>query len=161
MTNKFDLAFTNLGTGRFILKTVSNLEEYWEGHKAVNPTGNNDVEVQFLDGELSGKATDHIEWVLEQLEKGYSLEDVEAVANVFDTLEEAEKNLEEPTFTLIEADNKFEAFETYMMDSGELDSVPKDMIYYLDFERMFHDWTCGSMIVEKVKQGTYLIDYIC
>lgn len=161
MKKQFDLAFTNLGTGRFILKTVSNLEEYWAGHKEVNPTGNNDVEVQFLDGELSGKATEHIEWVLEKLEEGNNLEDIEAVINVCCDLEEAEKNLEEPTFTLVEADNKFEAFETYMMDSGELDSVPKDMIYYLDFEMMFNDWTSGSMIVEKVKQGTYLIDYIC
>lgn len=160
MTNKFDLAFTNLGTGNFEIMTVSTLKEYYKGLCKVNPTGNNDVEVQFLDGELSGKATDYIEVVIQKLEEGHSLQDIEAVLNVYDSLEDAEKQLEEPTFTLMEANNKFEAFENYMRDSGELDSIPSNMIDYLDFESMYHDWTCGNMIVEKVKQGLYLIGYI-
>ena len=160
MKHNFELAFTNLGTGNFILKTVSNFKEYLEGYSLINPTGDNDVEVQFLEGDLTGEAIDHIDWILKKLEEGHNLEDIEAVINVYGNLEDAEKQLKDGAYTLIEANSKYDAFEFYLRDSGELDSIPSHMVDYLDFERMYQDWVCTSLIVEKVKDGTYLVGYV-
>lgn len=159
MKNSFDLAFINLGTGEHIIKSVSNLDEYYEGMQIVNPTSGNDVEVEFIDGEITGAAANSIDWILEKLEEGYELKDLEAVFNAYESVEDAERSLENSCYVIIEADNKFEAFETYIKEySDELQGIPEHLNYYIDFELMCNDWEAGGLIIERVGNKTYLID---
>jgi len=157
------IAITNLYTGNWEYFNIYNLDDYNEAFEEWNKESinyNHDYEVQLIDHDYEGRLSDsNLEEFLKLTdENDVNPQDVIFLINAvgIDTAKEIIENGE--FYTIVEADNKIAAFEEFAK-SIDLIQIPEHLESYIDWESVMIDYECGSMTIEKVECGTYLIVY--
>lgn len=123
-----------------------------------------DLEIQYIDGDITGEATDYIEDVL-RLSEEYEedLEVISALFKMFD-IDEIEKILSNqnyykyPMFIKKHFQSKEDAFREYLEETGYLSEVPEHLKDFMDYEKMLYDFECRGLKFAET-EDEYIIVY--
>lgn len=148
---------------------IENLDDYQNAVKDFLDLCNeknlsDDLEIQYIDGDITGEATDYIEEVL-RLSEEYS-EDLEVISALFkiadiDEIEEILNNqnyYKYPMFIKKHFQSKEDAFREYLEETDYLAEVPEDLRDFMDYEKLLYDFQCrGLKMVDT--ETEYIIVY--
>lgn len=127
-----------------------------------------DLEIQYIDGDLTGEATDYIEDVL-RLSEEYE-EDLEVISALFKIadIDEIEKILNNQNYykypKVIRGhhqshyQSKEDAFRDYLEETGYLSEVPEHLKDFMDYEKMLYDFECRGLKFAET-EDEYIIVY--
>lgn len=123
-----------------------------------------DLEIQYIDGNITGEATEYIEDILRLSEEyGEDLETISALFKIADIneIEEILKNqnyYKYPMFIKHHFQSKEDAFRDYLEETEFLCEVPEDLRDFMDYEKLLYDFECrGLKIVDA--ETNYIIIY--
>ena len=135
---------------------IENLDDYQNAVKDFLNICNqrnlsDDLEIQYIDGDITGEATDYIEEVL-RLSEEYS-EDLEVISALFkivdiDEIEgilENENYYKYPMFIKKHFQSKEDAFREYLEETDYLAEVPEHLKDFIDFEKLLYDFQCRGL----------------
>lgn len=110
------------------------------GEEIDNFTNGHDYELQYMEGALSGDATNNIFQIyLVAEEQDADLNLVNAVYNHYGNITDTENVLKYDDYILIEAHDKEDAFAEYVDEHGLLSEIPEHLRYYFDYEKYQRD----------------------
>lgn len=127
-----------------------------------------DLEIQYIDGDITGEATDYIEDVL-RLSEEYEedLEVISALFKMFD-IDEIEKILSNQNYykypKVIRGyhqshyQSKEDAFREYLEETGYLFEVPEHLRDFMDYEKLLYDFECRGLKFAET-ENEYIIVY--
>ena len=127
-----------------------------------------DLEIQYIDGELTGEATDYIEDVLRLAEENEEeLDIISALFKIFD-IDEIEKILSNQNYykypKVIRGyhqshyQSKEDAFREYLEETGYLCEVPERLRDFMDYEKLLYDFECRGLKFAET-ENEYIIVY--
>lgn len=144
-------------TSEDYLEAEQNFLEYCEKRNL-----SDDIEVQYIDGCLSGKATDYIKEMLELSEEfGEDLEVVGEIFNSIYNIDETRRCLENRNYSIYPNElygrfqTKEDAFQSYIEDIDFLYNVPENIKPYIDYDKIMRDFE-----IEGLQMNTYHKGYI-
>lgn len=125
-----------------------------------------DIEVQYIDGPLSGRATDYIYEILELAEEFE--EELEIVGEIFNSvsnIEDTRNCLENRNYSLYpdvingHYQDENDIFESYLDDIDFLHDVPQRMRCYIDYQAIKRDFEIEGMEIIEHSQGYIVLNH--
>ena len=125
-----------------------------------------DLEVQYIDGCLSGRATDYIKEMLELAEE--MEESIEIVGEIFNSIcniEETRRCLEDKNYSIYSNtlnghyQTKDDIFESYIDDIDFLSNVPENIKSYIDYSRIRRDFEIEGMEIIEYGAGYIVVNH--
>lgn len=112
-----------------------------------NFVGNNDYDLQYLNGQLEGPATNHILEIYELAERtNEPIWEVSTLFNYYYNLDEIEYYLQQKNYYSYIGDNELDVFKQYVEDIGILNNIPNNFLIYIDYEKLKRDMVLGGDI---------------
>lgn len=134
-----ELCLVNLSNMEYKYINVLSVDDFYNKLNEFNKF-NNDIEVQYMNGSLSGESTNNFIKILKISEEyKIDLEEVGAIYNYFNNIEDT-KNTIENSYTIINASNKENAFIEYLEDLDFFNGIPSHVVNYLDYESIMRDY---------------------
>lgn len=148
-----------LGCGRWEYFNITCNEDLKEAYKKFDDeiAWGGDIELQYIDGCLSGYSCSCFEEILELLENyNVEIEDIRDILNATTCIKETEGILEKENYFYIHADNKKDAFHEYLLETNFFDDIPEHKHSYIDIEAVERDYY-NINIYETDEYRKYLI----
>lgn len=134
------VCLVNLGNYMAKTFTITCEKDLRDAIMSVNPNGENDIDVEYLSGCLTGRARLDFIFIVEMAVRfNLALDVVGKIYNAADCAEEVEKILENETYLFVEAGNRELAYREYLEMTGELDGIPPYIVDYIDFGQWYED----------------------
>ncbi len=149
---KEKLCLVNLSNMDYKYIEVSSSEDYINELNDFN-IFDTDVEVQYMDGALRGRATDNILDILKISEEyKVNIGEVGAIFNYFNNIEDT-KNIIENHYMIINDINKKNAFIEYLEELDFFSNIPDNIIGYLDYKKLMRDYEIEGLNIIEYGNG--------
>ena len=136
-----------LGNGKWEYFNISCMEDLKEAYKDFDEriAHDTDIELQYIDGCLSGYSCSVFSDVLEMVEEyNKDIEEIKDILNATNNIEEAKRIIENESYGYYYGRNELDVFENYLYETDFYYNIPENIHCYID--------------VEKVKRDYYFID---
>lgn len=136
-----------LGSGYWEYFNITCIEDLKEAYKDFDKriAHDTDIELQYIDGSLSGYSCSHFENVLEMVEEfNIDIDIVKDILNATCNIEETKRIIENKNYGYFQGRNELDVFENYLYETDFFYDIPDHIQYYID--------------IEKVKRDMYFID---
>ncbi|MGL5714650.1 MAG: hypothetical protein ACRCXT_01805 [Paraclostridium sp.] len=146
------ICLTSLAYGCFEYFEVSSLDDIKEAYKDFDRrvANDTDIELQYIDGVLSGYSCSKVEEVFDLMEE-YD-EDIEVVRDLLNAtscIDDTKKLLENKNYMYFEESSKISALIEYLDTINFFDGLNYRFINYLDYSKIMRDFEFeGLQIVE-------------
>ena len=134
-----ELCLVNLSNMECKYINVLSVDDFYNKLNEFNKF-NNDIEVQYMNGVLSGASTNKFIDIL-KISEEYKTDigEVGAIYNYFMNIDDT-KNIIENSYTIINATNKENAFIEYLEGLDFFNGIPSHVVNYLDYESIMRDY---------------------
>ena len=147
-----ELCLVNLSNMEYKYINVLSVDDFYNKLNEFNKF-NNDIEVQYMNGVLSGASTNKFIDILKISEEyKIDLEEVGAIYNYFNNIEDT-KNTIENSYTIINASNKENAFIEYLDSLDFFNGIPSNIVNYLDYESIMRDYEIEVLNIINYKDN--------
>lgn len=136
-----------LGSGVWEYFNISCMEDLKEAYKDFDEriAFGGDIELQYIDGCLSGYSCECFSDVLEMVEEyNIDIDIVKDILNAVGNIEEAKRILDNESYGYYYGRNELDVFENYLYETDFFYDIPERIQCYID--------------IEKVKRDFYFID---
>ena len=136
-----------LGNGIWEYFNISCMEDLKEAYRDFDEriAHDTDIELQYIDGCLSGYSCSHFEDVLEIIEEyNIDIDVVKDILNATTSIEETKRIIENENYGYYQGRNELDVFENYLYETDFFYNIPENIQCYID--------------IEKVKRDMYFID---
>lgn len=157
------ICLTSLAYGDFEYFEVDCLEDIEEAYRDFDKriAHDTDIELQYIDGCLTGYSTYHIENIFELVEEfDADIQEVRDSFNATTSIEETRDVLDEKNYFYIEGHSKLNAFIEYVEEYlNYFDDMDDRFKYYIDYEKLMRDFEIEDLRIEEINYTTYLFIY--
>lgn len=136
-----------LGSGIWEYFNITCMEDLKEAYKDFDEriAFGGDIELQYIDGCLSGYSCECFSDVLEMVEEyNIDIDIVKDILNAVGNIEEAKRILDNESYGYYYGRNELDVFENYLYETDFFYDIPERIQCYID--------------IEKVKRDFYFID---
>lgn len=136
-----------LGSGVWEYFNITCMEDLKEAYKNFDEkiAFGGDIELQYIDGCLSGYSCECFSDVLEMVEEyNIDIDIVKDILNAVGNIEEAKRILDNESYGYYYGRNELDVFENYLYETDFFYDIPERIQCYID--------------IEKVKRDFYFID---
>lgn len=136
-----------LGSGIWEYFNITCMEDLKEAYKDFDEriAFGGDIELQYIDGCLSGYSCSVFNEVLELLEEyNEDIDTIKDILNAVGNIEEAKRILDNESYGYYYGRNELDVFENYLYETDFFYDIPERIQCYID--------------IEKVKRDFYFID---
>lgn len=144
---KETISLMALGSGVWKYFEISCMEDLKEAYKNFDEkiAFGGDIELQYIDGCLSGYSCECFSDVLEMVEEyNIDIDIVKDILNAVGNIEEAKRILDNESYGYYYGRNELDVFENYLYETDFFYDIPERIQCYID--------------IEKVKRDFYFID---
>lgn len=144
---KETISLMALGSGVWKYFEISCMEDLKEAYKDFDEriAFGGDIELQYIDGCLSGYSCECFSDVLEMVEEyNIDIDIVKDILNAVGNIEEAKRILDNESYGYYYGRNELDVFENYLYETDFFYDIPERIQCYID--------------IEKVKRDFYFID---
>ena len=100
-----------------------------------------DIELQYIDGCLSGYSCSVFEEVLEMLEEyNVDIDVIKDILNATNNIEETKRIIENECYGYYTGMNELDVFENYLYDTDFFYNIPEHIHHYIDIEKVRRDY---------------------
>ncbi|MGL5189758.1 MAG: hypothetical protein ACRCXT_14400 [Paraclostridium sp.] len=132
-----------LGSGVWEYYNIGSMDELKEAYEDFDNrvAWGGDIELQYIDGCLSGYSCSEFEKVLE-LQEEYNIDMgiIRDVLNATTCIKETERIIENQNYMYMDGNNELDAFDNYLIETGFYESIPEHIKYYIDVEKVYRDY---------------------
>ena len=100
-----------------------------------------DIELQYIDGCLSGYSCSVFEEVLEMLEEyNVDIDVIKDILNATNNIEETKRIIENECYGYYTGMNELDVFENYLYETDFFYNIPEHIHHYIDIEKVRRDY---------------------
>ena len=132
-----------LGNGKWEYFNISCMEDLKEAYKDFDErvAKGGDIELQYIDGILSGYSCEVFEEVLEMIDEyNKDIEEIKDILNATNNIEEAKRIIENESYGYYYGRNELDVFENYLYETDFFYDIPERIQCYIDIEKVRRDF---------------------
>ena len=132
-----------LGSGLWEYYNISCMEDLKEAYKEFDNkvAWGGDIELQYIDGCLSGYSCSVFEDVLEMVEEyNIDVDIIKDILNATGNIEEAKRIIENESYGYYYGRNELDVFENYLYETDFFYNIPEHIHHYIDIEKVRRDY---------------------
>ena len=132
-----------LGSGLWEYYNISCMEDLKEAYKEFDNkvAWGGDIELQYIDGCLSGYSCSVFEDVLEMVEEyNVDIDVIKDILNATNNIEETKRILDNECYGYYYGRNELDVFENYLYETDFFYDIPERIQCYIDIEKVRRDF---------------------
>ena len=132
-----------LGSGLWEYYNISCMEDLKEAYKEFDNkvAWGGDIELQYIDGCLSGYSCSVFEDVLEMVEEyNVDIDVIKDILNATNNIEETKRILDNECYGYYYGRNELDVFENYLYETDFFYNIPEHIHHYIDIEKVRRDY---------------------
>ncbi len=132
-----------LGSGIWEYFNITCMEDLKEAYRDFDEriAHNTDIELQYIDGCLSGYSCSVFEEVLEMLEEyNVDIDVIKDILNATNNIEETKRIIENECYGYYTGMNELDVFENYLYETDFFYNIPEHIHHYIDIEKVRRDY---------------------
>lgn len=132
-----------LGSGIWEYYNITCNEDLKEAYRDFDEriAHNTDIELQYIDGCLSGYSCSVFEEVLEMLEEyNEDIDTIKDLLNATNNIEETKRILDNECYGYYYGRNELDVFENYLYETDFFYNIPEHIHHYIDIEKVRRDY---------------------
>lgn len=132
-----------LGSGLWEYYNISCMEDLKEAYKEFDNkvAWGGDIELQYIDGCLSGYSCSVFEDVLEMVEEyNIDVDIIKDILNATNNIEETKRILDNECYGYYYGRNELDVFENYLYETDFFYNIPEHIHHYIDIEKVRRDY---------------------
>lgn len=132
-----------LGSGVWEYFNITCMEDLKEAYKDFDErvAFGGDIELQYIDGCLSGYSCDCFSDVLEMVEEyNEDIDTIKDILNAVGNIEEAKRILENKNYAYYNGTSERDVFENYLIETDFYYDIPESKHHFIDVEKVRNDY---------------------
>jgi len=132
-----------LGSGIWEYFNITCMEDLKEAYRDFDEriAHDTDIELQYIDGCLSGYSCSVFEEVLEMLEEyNVDIDVIKDILNATNNIEETKRIIENESYGYYNGMNELDVFENYLYETDFFYNIPEHIHHYIDIEKVRRDY---------------------
>lgn len=132
-----------LGSGIWEYFNITCMEDLKEAYRDFDEriAHDTDIELQYIDGCLSGYSCSVFEEVLEMLEEyNVDIDVIKDILNATNNIEETKRIIENECYGYYTGMNELDVFENYLYETDFFYNIPEHIHHYIDIEKVRRDY---------------------
>ena len=132
-----------LGSGLWEYYNISCMEDLKEAYKEFDNkvAWGGDIELQYIDGCLSGYSCSVFEEVLEMLEEyNVDIDVIKDILNFTGNIEETKRILDNKMFAYYYGTSELDSFHEYLIETDFFNDIPEAKQHFIDIEKVRRDY---------------------
>ena len=132
-----------LGSGLWEYYNISCMEDLKEAYRDFDEriAHDTDIELQYIDGCLSGYSCSVFEDVLEMVEEyNIDVDIIKDILNATNNIEETKRILDNECYGYYYGRNELDVFENYLYETDFFYNIPEHIHHYIDIEKVRRDY---------------------